>query len=83
MGIVGSSFGQKCHLSTEFTPLFSSDSGKNEKNEGCLLQNNEATEDFSLTVELAGNDSVGELSTTPNSFSAMTGGAFLVRMIFS
>ena len=67
----------------EFESLHSSDSGKKEKKQGRVLQENEANTVFSLTAELTGTDSAGGFPTTPGSLYTMAGVTLLAGVAFA
>jgi len=83
LDVAGSTDRHTRHLKIDFEPLLSSDSINSENDVGRLLQDNDTTDTFDLTVELVGNDSASGLSTTPAVFSTMAGGAVLAGIVFA
>ena len=80
LDVAGLTSGRKHRLLIDFESLLHSDSDKNEKEAGRLLQANDAANPFSLSAELSGNDSAGDISSTPIAFSTIIGGAVLGGM---
>ena len=80
LDVAGSTRGRNRRVLIDFESLLHSDSDKNKNEEGRLLQANDAPNPFSLTAELSGNDSAGDISSTPIAFSTIIGGAVLGGM---